>query len=439
MTATPFVRDDWRRALQSVETVRAYGRVRRVSATHIEADGPLASLGTTCLVGHSLVAEVSGVGVDGVTLMPYGTVDGIRVGDLVERCREGMAIDTGDALLGRVLDALGRPLDGYAAPDASGTTWPLMGVHSPALERITPTRPLETGVRAIDALLTLGRGQRIGIFAGSGVGKSTLLASLCRHMRADVIVLCLVGERGREAQDFWFRALDDSSRKRALMVVSTSDEPAVKRVRGVHAALAHAEYFRSRGQHVLLLVDSMTRYAQAMREIGIASGEPPAVRAYTPGVFAALPRIIERCGALVGGGAITAIMTVLTETDDADDPMAESLRALLDGHIVLSRALAEQGHFPAIDVPRSVSRVFREVNDEANRSLAREAVAQLSAYEASRTLVESGLYAPGSQPALDRALDRRDALVSFLRQDAAQSSDMARTREALVAALGGNP
>lgn len=434
-----FVRDDWRHALASVETVRVGGRVRRITPTHIEADGPLAALGATCRVGASLLAEISGVGVGGVTLMPYGSVESVRVGDRVERVGHETSIGTGDGVLGRVVDALGRPIDGRAAPVTEGIAWPLMGVPSSPLDRVTPNQPLETGVRAIDALLTLGRGQRAGIFAGSGVGKSTLLASLCRHMRADVLVLCLVGERGREAQDFWSQALDESARARAVMVVSTSDEPAVMRARGVHAALAHAEHFRSRGKHVLLLIDSMTRYAHALREIGLASGEPPAVRAYTPGVFAALPKIVERCGALASGGAITAIMTVLTETDDVDDPMAESLRALLDGHIVLSRALAEQGHYPAIDVPRSISRVFRQVNDEAVRALATEAVAQLSTYESSRTLVESGLYVAGSQPTLDRALARRAGLIAFLRQDASRPTAMKDTHAALAAALGATP
>lgn len=437
MTVRPFQRDHWKTVLGAVETARPYGAVRRVSPTHIEADGPLGTLGATCLVGGSLMAEISAVDADGITLMPYGTVDGVRIGERVELAGAGAHVETGDALLGRVVDALGRPLDGRPLTLAGAPTWPLAGKPTSPLDRVTPTQALETGVRAIDCLLTLGRGQRVGIFAGSGVGKSTLLASLCRHMRADVIVLCLVGERGREAQDFWSNALDDSSRERAIMVVSTSDEPAIMRARGVHAALAHAEHFRSLGRHVVLLVDSMTRYAQALREIGLASGEPPSIRAYTPGVFAALPRIVERCGALTCGGATTSIMTVLTETDDVDDPMAESLRALLDGHIVLSRALAEQGHFPAIDVPRSVSRVFRQVNTQTARTLASEAIAQLSTYETSRTLVESGLYAAGSQPSLDKALVCRNALLGFLRQDSMIATAMADGRSMLEAAIGG--
>lgn len=431
-----FQPDHWKAALSAVETARVYGQVRRVSPTHIEANGPLGTLGATCLIGGSLMAEISAVDTTGVTLMPYGAVDGVRVCDRVELAGSGAQVDTGDRLLGRVVDALGRPLDGQPLMLDGAPTWPLAGRPTSPLDRVTPTQALETGVRAIDSLLTLGRGQRVGIFAGSGVGKSTLLSSLCRHIRADVIVLCLVGERGREAQDFWSGALDDTSRKRAVMVVSTSDEPAVMRARGVHAALAHAEYFRSLGRHVVLLVDSMTRYAQALREIGLASGEPPSIRAYTPSVFAALPRVVERCGALASGGATTSIMTVLTETDDVDDPMAESLRALLDGHIVLSRTLAEQGHFPAIDVPRSVSRVFRQVNEPSVRALATEAVAQLSNYEMSRTLVESGLYAAGTQPALDKALACRPALIDFLRQDSMTATGMTEGRATLEAAIG---
>lgn len=432
-------RSDWRRALASTETTSVFGLVQRISAMHIEASGPTASLGALCMVGDGLMAEVSSVSVGRVTLVPYGALDGIRVGDRVELRTGGATVGTGPAVLGRVMNALGQPIDDPSKAIDAEATWPLAGVPSSPLNRVTPTIPLETGIRAIDGLLTLGRGQRIGIFAGSGVGKSTLLSSLSRHMRADVLILCLVGERGREAQDFWLHALDEDARSRATMIVSTSDEPAVMRARSVHAALAHAEYFRANGKHVLLLLDSVTRYALALREIGLASGEPPTVRSYTPSVFAALPKVVERCGALDSGGAITSVMTVLTETDDVDDPMAETLRALLDGHIVLSRTLAEQGHFPAIDVPRSVSRVFQRVNDDEACARAMDAIAQLSLYESSRTLVESGLYAGGTNAALDRVLERRGDLLGFLRQAAGISVSAVETRATLAEALGATP
>jgi len=405
-------------AFHETDTAVRFGHVLRIMPTYIEADGPGAPLGSLCRIGNDLVAEVAKAEVGRITLVPYAPIGSTCVGDRVEAIGSGAFVDTGHGILGRVVDPLGKPLDGNGAIDDVRVAWPLAGIATAALNRTSPTQPLETGYRAIDTALTLGVGQRVGIFAGSGVGKTSLLGGLARHVKADVCVLCLVGERGREAQDFWHRALGDDARRRSIMVVATSDQPAVMRARSVQVALSHAEYFRSIGKHVLLLLDSVTRYALAMREIGLAAGEPPTVRAYTPGVFAALPKLVERCGALSTGGAITAIMTVLTETDDVDDPMAETMRALLDGHIVLTRALAEQGHFPAIDVPRSVSRVLRQVVSETDLRLAVDAVAQLSQYEASRTLVESGLYVDGSNPALDRALSLRPSLMSFLRQDA---------------------
>ena len=405
-------------AFQKLDTVARLGSVVRIMPTYIEADGPGVALGSLCSIG-GVIAEVVKAERGRLTLAPFAPITSLRIGDRVEAVRADAHVPVSDDLLGRVVDALGQTIDGGSPLAPSGDNWPLAGIETAALDRLTANQPLETGCRAIDGLLTLGVGQRVGIFAGSGVGKTTLLSSLARHVQADVCVLCLVGERGREADEFWHHALNNEARKRSVMVVATSDRPAVMRARSVELALAYAEYFRSQGKHVLLLLDSVTRYALALREIGLAAGEPPTVRAYTPSVFAALPKIVERCGALRQSGAITAVMTVLTETDDIDDPMAETLRALLDGHIVLTRALAEQGQFPAIDVPRSVSRVLRQVTTEEERILAAEAIEQLSLYEASRTLVESGLYTAGSHPALDRALAMRPALIQFLRQDLA--------------------
>ncbi|MBB5447943.1 MULTISPECIES: FliI/YscN family ATPase [unclassified Paraburkholderia] len=426
-------------AMRQVDPATRVGAITRVMPTFVEADGPGVPLGSRCSLGapgpQQCEAEVVKVEVGRVTLAPYTSTAGICVGDPVCAMRVGATIPVGPRWLGRVVDPLGRPLDGGAPLPANDASWPLAGVCTPPLDRLSPVEPLETGIRALDGLLTLGVGQRVGIFAGSGVGKTTLLASLARHVEADVCVLCLVGERGREAEEFWQRALSDSARARSTMVVATSDQPAVMRARSVQVALSLAEYFRAQGAHVLLLLDSVTRYALALREIGLAAGEPPTVRAYTPGVFAALPKIVERCGAIRNSGAITALMTVLTETDDIDDPMAETMRALLDGHIVLTRELAEQGHYPAIQVPRSISRVMQYVAEPNERRLAAEAVAQLAAYEASRTLVESGLYAPGSNPALDRALQQRAALIDFLRQAPDATTPRATTINALAALL----
>ncbi|WP_333677806.1 FliI/YscN family ATPase [Dyella sp.] len=421
-------------AFKNLDPVARLGSVQRIMPTYIEADGPGVTLGSLCTV-DGVMAEVVKAERGLITLAPYAPVTSLRIGDRVEAVRADAQASVSSHLLGRVVDALGRPIDGGRPLPPSGENWPLAGIETAALDRVTASQPLETGCRAIDGLLTLGIGQRVGIFAGSGIGKTTLLRGFTRHIQADVCVLCLVGERGREADEFWHHALNEEARKRSVMVVATSDRPAVMRARSVTLALAYAEYFRAQGKHVLLLLDSITRYALALREIGLAAGEPPTVRAYTPGVFAALPKIVERCGALRKGGAITAVMTVLTETDDIDDPMAETLRALLDGHIVLTRALAEQGQFPAIDVPRSLSRFFRQVTTEEERALATEAVEQLSLYDASRTLVESGLYIAGSHPALDRALAARPALIRFLKQDLTMPTQRAQAMTELAALL----
>lgn len=429
-------------ALRHFDPVVQLGHVTRIMPTFIEADGPSASIGALCALGNDTVrplyAEVTRAERGRITLAPYQPMTSIRVGDIVRAVNADATLPVGPSHLGRVIDALGRPLD-EAPPITAPDRWPLAGVETPPLDRVSPTKPLETGVRAIDTMLTLGIGQRIGIFAGSGVGKTTLLSGLARHIAADVCVLCLVGERGREAEEFWKRSLSDETRARSMMVVATSDQPAILRARCVQAALAHAEYFRAQGKHVLLLLDSVTRYGLALREIGLAAGEPPTVRAYTPSVFAALPKVVERCGALRGSGAITAVMTVLAETDEIDDPMAETMRALLDGHIVLTRTLAEQGHFPAIEITRSVSRVAQHIATGSERALATKALAGMSLYETSRTLIEAGLYVSGTNPALDDALRVRSELIAFLRQDvryAVRRDDALRT---LALTLGGAP
>ena len=406
-------------ALRAQVLTRPAGRVTHVWPTHLEADGPMLPLGALCEIdtgsGEVLDAEVVRVRTGCVTLMPLGTLQGVVPGALV-RAQAGRGdVAVGAALRGRAVDGRGVAVDG-GPPVLASERWPLAGDAGPVLSRLTPRQPLETGVRAIDTLLTLGVGQRVGIFAGSGVGKTTLLSDLIVQTAADACVLCLVGERGREAQALWEERLDDEARRRCTLVVSTSDESAVLRVRAVAVALAQAEWLRAQGQHVLFVLDSATRYAMALREVGLAAGEPATVRAYTPSVFAALPRLVERCGARRNGGAITALMTVLTESDDADDPLAEVLKAVLDGHLVLSRTLAERGHFPALHVPRSISRVFRDVTERGQQALAADAIAQLSLVESSQTLIDAGFYAAGANPALDRALKLRPALQAFVCQ-----------------------
>ena len=420
------------------ELITTRGRLTRVMPTFVEADGPHAPVGTVCRIdcqGRSPIeAEIVSVDEQRVVLMPYDSIHGLMVGDTVRALQRSARVGVGAGFLGRVVNAVGAPLDG-GAPAVADADRPLHGHPISPLAREGATRPLETGIRVIDALLTVGRGQRIGIFAGSGVGKTTLLNCMARNVAADIRVVCLVGERGREAEEFWNHVLTDEQRASSVLVVSTSNEPAIVRARAVHYAQALAEHFRDRGAHVLFVLDSMTRLAMALREIGLAVGEPPTVRAYTPSVFAVMPQVIERFGALRGAGAITALVSVLTETDDADDPLSETLKALLDGHIVLSRELAEQGQLPAVDVQRSVSRYFRTVVDADAQALAGEVVGQLATYASSRSLVESGMYKPGMNARLDRALACREGLLALLRQPTGEHVPRTRALQALTKVL----
>jgi flagellum-specific ATP synthase len=313
------------------------------------------------------------------------------------------------------VDAFGEALDG-GAPIRYEEAYPLYREPINPLDRAEIDTVLETGVRAIDTLLTLGVGQRMGVFAGSGVGKSTLLGMLARNVAADVTVLCLVGERGREVGDFLSQSLGPEGRKRAVVIAATADQPALVRTHAVHAAHAVAEYFRDQGRSVLLIVDSMTRFAMAQREIGLAIGEPPTFRGYTPSVFAALPRVLERCGRLRTGGAISAIYSVLVEGDDMNEPVTDHMRAILDGHLVLSRDLASRGHHPSIDVLQSTSRLMNHIVGDAELALARDAIRMLAVYEASRDLVEMGAHQPGANPALDAAVERKPGLDAALTQ-----------------------
>lgn len=423
-----------------VERVRAFepalrlGRLTRISSTYLEADGPDAPIGSICaLEGRDgdVLATVVGIDTSRTVLAPLDLISGIRLGAKVRLIGSAVTPLTGDGFLDRVVDGLGRPIDGgpviQGTPAATGAIGPL--------RRISSRAPVTTGMRAVDGLLALAQGQRIGIFAAPGVGKTTLLTQLASQVEADRTVICLVGERGREVEALWSSGLGETRRRTAL-VAATSDESAAMRVQAVEQALALADRWRSEGLHVLFLLDSATRYAMALREIGLAAGEPPTVRAYTPGVFAALPRLVERCGAVRPAGAITAVMTVLSETDDLDDPITEVMKSLLDGHIVLSRRIADQGRYPAIDIPRSISRLASLVITEEHRELAQRAVASISDYDSARTLIEAGVYAPGSNAETDDAVRRRPALESFLRQSggkpAGLSDTLARLKEAVA-------
>lgn len=429
--------------LRAIDPVLRSGRVRKIMATAIEADGPNVSLGTLCQVEargengtQSFQAEIVRVDRDSVVLSPFE--DGVPTffGASVRASPRADRVAVGPFFLGRAVDALGRPCDGKG-PIRDDKLAPLHGVLAAPLERVSPPRILDTGIRAIDGLLTLGVGQRVGIFAASGVGKTSLLTQLARQVEADITILCLVGERGREVEAIWNGMLDDARRETSTLVAATSDQSAAMRVRACHYALALAEYWRAEGKHVLLVVDSVTRLAMALREVGLAAGEPPTVRAYTPNVFATIPKVVERCGALKSGGAITAVMTVLSETDDVDDPVCELMKSLLDGHIVLSRPLAEQAHFPAIDVCRSVSRQSEFLAKGAHRRQALQVVEWLSLQQSSRTLVDAGLHVPGANPRLDRALERHPRIVRFLKQARDERSPLGETLPALNALMEG--
>jgi flagellum-specific ATP synthase len=406
--------------------------------TYIVADGPDVPIGSLCAVATRsgrIHAEVIRVDNDSVTLSPFETGAAVYSGALVQACGDANTTLVGAAFLGRAIDAMGAPLDG-GADIPSGPQGSLAGIAIGPLERMSSAEAFETGLRAIDGLLPLAQGQRIGLFAASGAGKTSLMEQIALQALADVTIICLVGERGREVEELWNRSLDAVARRRCILVAATAEQSAAKRVRAAHVALAHAEYWRGQGKHVLLLLDSMTRLAMAMREMGLAAGDPPTVRAYTPGVFAAIPKLVERCGALRDGGAITAIITVLSETDDVDDPVCEIMKSLLDGHIVLSRTLAERGQFPAIDVPRSVSRRAETLMSDAQRRQAVKVVEWLGLQDASRTLVETGLYAKGTNPALDEALARYPAIVRFLKQNRDERAALPATEAALAELVG---
>ncbi len=406
-------------AVDRADTLPLQGRVLRVVGLLIESEGPRARLGEVCdVVSGDTILPVQVVGFRGGTLLtvPLGELAGIRPGDRIIARQGAISVPVGPQLLGRVVDALGRPLDDLPLrlPDR-------VPLHPPPLnpmQRDTVSTPLPTGVRAIDGLLTCGRGQRLGLFGGSGVGKSTLLGMMTRGTAADVIVMALVGERGREVRSFIDHDLGPRGLERSVVVVSTSDNPPLLRMRAAYTATSMAEYFRDQGKHVLLIMDSLTRYAMAQREIALAIGEPPATKGYPPSVFAKLPQLVERAGnGIEGGGSITAFYTVLVEGDDQQDPVADSARAILDGHIVLSRSLADQGHYPAIDIESSVSRALTSLVSPEDLALVRRFKAYYSRYQRNRDLITVGAYAPGSDNLLDRAIALHPQMETFLQQN----------------------
>ncbi|QNA82931.1 FliI/YscN family ATPase [Sphingomonas sp. So64.6b] len=431
--------------LAEADFASPYGRVRKVTAGMIEASGPAGQLGDLCDIEcfepsggglHHVAAEIAAVDQQRIVLIPLEQGAAIRLdAKVVARSQHGR-VAVGDGFAGRAINALGQPIDA-GGPVRADAYVPLGGSVPKPMERADPSQILHTGLRAIDGLLTLGIGQRVGIFAASGVGKTSVMEQLAVQTGSDRTILCLVGERGREVEALWRQLSEREDASRFTVVAATSDESAALRVRCVQYALCLADYWRSRGEHVVLMIDSVTRMAMALREIGLAAGAPPTVRAYTPNVFAALPRIVERCGAVAEGGAITAIMTVLSETDDVDDPIVELMKSLLDGHIILSRTLAEQGHFPAIDIARSISRQSDRLVSGPHAEAMRGAAAMLAVYDDARVMIESGVYKSGSNPAVDRAIAVRDDLREFLCQTRHERAPLAQSVERLRGIVGG--
>ncbi|MCG8708909.1 flagellum-specific ATP synthase FliI [Brenneria sp. 4F2] len=421
--------DGYEKRIASTPGVRHYGKLVRATGLVLEATGLHLPLGATCLIERQsdgdikeLESEVVGFNGQKLFLMPLEEMEGITPGARVyarqsaDGSTQGKQLPLGPELLGRVLDGTARPLDGLPAPETGFRATLTAAPYNP-LQRTPISSVLDVGVRAINALLTVGRGQRMGLFAGSGVGKSVLLGMMARYTEADVIVVGLIGERGREVKDFIENILGEEGRSRAVVIAAPADVSPLLRMQGAAYATRIAEDFRDRGQHVLLIMDSLTRYAMAQREIALAIGEPPATKGYPPSVFAKLPSLVERAGnGIDGGGSITAFYTVLTEGDDQQDPIADAARAILDGHIVLSRHLAEAGHYPAIDIEASISRAMTSLVEDKHYTTVQQFKQLLSSYQRNRDLISVGAYAAGSDPLLDRAIRLYPDMEKFLKQ-----------------------
>ena len=407
-------------AIDMCKSMKMIGKVVQIIGLVIECNGPNVSMGELCYV-HShfegvepLPAEVVGFREGYVLLMPLGETKGIGPGCQVVSAQKVLQVKVGPELLGRVIDGLGNPIDGKG-PILCQKEYPIQADPPEPLERPVIKDSLYVGVRAIDGLITMGQGQRIGIMAGSGVGKSTLLSMIARNTEADISVIALIGERGREVKEFIERDLGEEGLKRSVVVVATSDKPALVRIKGALTATAIAEYFRDKGRKVVLMMDSVTRFAMAQREVGLTVGEPPATRGYTPSVFALLPRLLERAGTSAKG-SITGIYTVLVDGDDMNEPIADAVRSILDGHIVLSRNIAAQNHFPAIDVLASVSRVMSAVVPKEHMEANRKLRALMAVYKEAEDLIHIGAYVKGSSPKIDEAVQKIDAINDFLCQ-----------------------
>jgi flagellum-specific ATP synthase len=405
--------------LQNADTFSLTGRIENIVGMSIEASGKNAAVGDICRIyngdtGDQVTAEVVGFKNDRILLMPYSDMNGISAGNFVRNTGRQLMLPMGTFLRGRIINAMGQPIDG-GAPFPPSSSHAVEGKYINPLSRPAITERMEFGIKAIDGLLTVGKGQRIGIFAGSGVGKSTLMGMIARNVKADINVIALVGERGREVLDFIRKDLGEEGMARSILVVATSDQPAMLRKKCPSVATGVAEFFRDQGYDVLLMMDSLTRFAMAQREIGLAVGEPPVARGYTPSIYAELPKLLERSGNFEKG-SITGVYTVLVEGDDTNEPIADTVRGILDGHIVLSRRLAAANHYPAIDVGASISRLMADIVPLENRRTAGRIRDIMSIYEKSSDLVSIGAYKAGTNPKLDYALGKIDGIDEFLKQ-----------------------
>jgi flagellum-specific ATP synthase len=417
--------------LPRIDPIEVRGRIAEVVGLLVESTGPSASIGDVCRIlnkdGDLIVrAEVVGFRSDRTLLMPLGTIEGVHPGNTVVATHRPLMVSVGEELLGRVLNGTGQEMDGKGTI-STAIERPIFSDIPDPLKRKRVTEPFQTGIRAIDGFLTLGEGQRVGIFAGSGVGKSVLMGMMAKNCRADVNVIALVGERGREVRDFLERDLGEEGIKRSVVVVATSDQPALIRMKASMVAAAIAEYFRDEGKRVLFMCDSVTRLAMAQREIGLTVGEPPATRGYTPSVFAMLPKFLERAGNS-DKGSITGLFTVLVEGSDMDEPVADAVRGILDGHILLSRDLANKNHFPAIDILSSISRCMNDIIDADHRKIVGELRDNMATYKANEDLISIGAYEPGRNQKIDRAIQLNDHINRYLKQDRSEASTFEQSR-----------
>jgi len=406
--------------LRDIQPIQVRGKVTNIVGLVLEGHGPGISMGGMCEIyskqmDDSIMAEVVGFRNNRVLLMPLGDLDGIGPGSKIVARKSNPSVKVGDNLLGRVIDGMGNPLDGKGAL-VLDHEMPLYGTRTNPLKKKRITEPLDLGIAAINGVTTIGKGQRMAIMAGSGVGKSVLLGMMARNTKADVNVIALIGERGREVKEFIERDLGEEGLKKSVVIAAISDQPALIRVRGAYLATTIAEYFRDQGLDVLFMMDSVTRYAMSMREIGLAIGEPPTTKGYTPSCFARLPKLLERAGNNWSTGSITGLYTVLVEGDDFTEPVADSVRSIVDGHIVLSRELAARNHYPAIDILNSVSRVMNDIVDKEHLALAKRILELCAVYEEAKDLINIGAYVSGNNPDIDTAIAHINAINSFLKQ-----------------------